>query len=143
MRIVYYNNDLKIAPVKKFLLGYGLKPDDTAKQQNRKIKALAFVDQAIKFIAENKGQPIPPIAKPLKGYKFHEIRIKAGKNLIRILYFCHFKEKLVLLNAFEKPEFYEKKLKKKIEKEISKILEQTKLYYEDFIKNTQNYGEYK
>ena len=65
---------------------------------NHKIKILAFIDQAIQFIAENKARPVPPIAKTIKGYKFHEIRVKDGSSLIRIFYFCYHQEKLVLLN---------------------------------------------
>jgi len=142
MQIIYYHNlDLNIVPVKKFLLKYDLKSSDNAKTKNRKIKILAFIDQTIKFIAENKGQPVLPIAKPLRNYKFHEMRVKTGSNLIRILYFCYLQKKLVLLNAFEKPVLYEKKRKKKIEREISKILDQTNNYYKDFIKN-QNYEKY-
>ncbi len=143
MRIIYYYNlNLQVSPVKQFLLKYNLKLDDTEKQKNRKIKVLAFVDQTIQFIVENKAKPIPPIAKTIKGYKFHEIRVKDGGSLIRIFYFCHHQEKLVLLNVFEKPDLYEKGLKKKIDRKIIKILEQTKEYYQDFI-NNQNYEEYK
>ena len=50
------------------------------------------------------------------------------------------KQKTIIL--FEKPDLYEKGLKKKIDKKIIKILEQTKEYYQDFI-NNQNYEEYK
>ncbi|MFH1712827.1 MAG: hypothetical protein ABH896_01385, partial [Candidatus Jacksonbacteria bacterium] len=60
----------------------------------------------------------------------------------RILYFCYHQEKLVLLNAFQKPALYTKGAKKRVEKEIQKILEQTNKYYNDFINNPQNYEEY-
>lgn len=143
MRIVYYYSaNLQTSPAKQFLLKYDLKSNNTEKQKNHKIKTLTFIDQAILFIAENKAKPIPPIAKTIKGYKFHEIRVKDGGSLIRIFYFCYHKEQLVLLNAFEKPDLYEKGLKKKIDKKIIKILEQTKEYYQDFI-NNQNYEDYK
>ena len=140
--IYYYNLSLRISPVKQFLLKYNLTSNDTEKQTNHKIKTLAFIDQTIQFIVENKAKPIPPIAKSIRGYNFHEIRVKDGSNLIRIFYFCYHQEKLVLLNVFEKPDLYEKGLKKKIDKKIIKILEQTKEYYQDFI-NNQNYEEYK
>ena len=137
----YYNSNLQISPVKQFLFIYNLKSEDTEKQRNHKIKILAFIDQAIQFIAENKAKPVPPIAKTVRGYKFHEIRVKDGGSLIRIFYFCYHQKNLVLLNAFEKPNLYEKGLKK-IDKKIVKILEQTREYYQDFI-NNQNYEEYK
>ena len=62
--IYYYNKELQIAPVKKFLLKYDIKNTDSNKLKKRKIKILAFIVESIKFIAEHKGQPIPPIAKP-------------------------------------------------------------------------------
>jgi len=143
MKVIYYHNlNLRVSPVKQFLFKYDLKLNDTEKQKNRKIKTLAFIDQSIQFIVENKAKPTPPIAKTIRGYKFHEIRVKDGSNLIRVFYFCYHQEKLVLLNAFEKPDLYEKGLKKKIDKKIIKILKQTKEYYQDFPKN-QNYEEYK
>ena len=71
------------------------------------------------------------------------MRIKDGSNLIRILYFGYMRDKLILLNAFEKPEKYDKKLKKQIESKIANILNQTKIYYENFINNNKNYEKYK
>ncbi|MFH1890673.1 MAG: type II toxin-antitoxin system RelE/ParE family toxin [Candidatus Kuenenbacteria bacterium] len=143
MQIVYYfNQKSQISPVKEFLLKYDLKESDSKKQEERKIKILAYIDQTIQFITEHKGRPIPPVAKPLKGYKFHEMRIKDRINLVRILYFCYTQEKLVLLNAFEKPDLYEKGLKKKVDREINKMLKQTQQYYQDFLSN-QIYEEYK
>ena len=97
----YYNSNLQISPVKQFLFIYNLKSEDTEKQKNYKVKTLAFIDQVIQFIAENKARPVPPIAKTIRGYKFHEIRVKDGSSLIRIFYFCYHQENLVLLNAFE------------------------------------------
>jgi phage-related protein len=143
MKIIYYfSRQLGIAPVKEFLLKYDVRNNDSTKQAERKIKIMAFIDQAVRFIAENKGRPVPPIAKPLKGYKFHEIRVKDGSDLIRVLYFCYHQEKIVLLNAFEKPDLYEKGLKKKIDQGINKILELTQEYYNEFL-NNQTYEEYK
>ncbi len=139
----YYNFNLEIAPVKQFLLKYNLDINDSEKTKNHKIKVLAFIDQTIQIIAEHKGKPIPPIAKTIRGYKFHEMRIKDGSNLIRILYFGYMRDKLILLNAFEKPEKYDKKLKKQIESKIANILNQTKIYYENFINNNKNYEKYK
>ena len=111
--VYYYNKELQWFPVKKFLAKYACLPKDSARVRDKKVKVLAFIDQSIQFIAEHKGKPIPPIAKTIRGYKFHELRIKEGNKLIRILYFAYHKEKLVLLNAFEKPELYQKGKKKK------------------------------
>lgn len=144
MRIVYYfNKKLNTSPAKEFLLKYLIQPSDNQKQKDHKVKVLAFIDQTIKFTAENKGHPRPPTSSTVRGYPFLEIRIKDSSNLIRIFYFCLRQKIFVLLNALEKPDFYEKRLKKKIEKEIYKTLNQTRLYYEDYMNNEENYEEYK
>ena len=140
--VYYYNKELQWFPVKKFLAKYACLPKDSARVRDKKVKVLAFIDQSIQFIAEHKGKPIPPIAKTIRGYKFHELRIKEGNKLIRILYFAYHKEKLVLLNAFEKPELYQKGKKKKIDKKVGNILRQTHEYYQDFINNPKNYEKY-
>jgi hypothetical protein len=143
MKIVYYfNKEKNISPVKDFLFKYDIKKDDSEKTVNHKIKVLAFIDQAIKFITENNGKPIPPIAKTIKGCKFHELRVRDGGNLIRIFYFVYIREKIVLLNALEKPENYEKGQKKKIDKRIKEAIEITGKYYKNYLTN-QTYEEYK
>ena len=143
MKIVYYFDKINsIAPVKKFLFKYSISKKDSEKAANHKIKVLAFVDQSIRFIAENKGKPIPPIAKTIKGYKFHEIRVKDGSSLIRIFYFVYIRSKLVLLNGLEKPENYDKGKKKKINKRIKDSLDLADKYYKDYI-NKQIDEEYK
>ncbi len=142
MRIIYYfNQEKSVSPAKDFLYKYNIKKSDSEKTLNHKIKVLAFIDQAIKFIAENNGKPVPPIAKTIRAYKFYELRIKDSSSLIRIFYFVYIREKLVLLNALEKPENYDKGTKKKIDKEIEKAIELANQYYKDFIIN-QTYEEY-
>ena len=58
--------------------------------------------------------------------------IKDSSNLIRILYFSYHQGVLVLLHAFEKPDYYEKAKKKKVERVISIALEQAYNNYKDF-----------
>jgi phage-related protein len=131
-----------VSPVKYFLLRYDIKKDDTDRELNHKIKVLAFIDQTIKFIAENRGRPIPPVARTIRGYKFHELRVKDGSNLIRVFYFVYIGEKLVLLNSLEKPENYEKGLKKKIDHQIERAIELSDKYYKDFLIN-KTYEDYR
>lgn len=135
MKIVYYHNiRLGISPVKTFLAQYALSSAKTEQQRERRAKVAVFIDQTIHFIAEHRGRPIPPSALPLRGYPFQEMRIKDSSNLIRILYFCYHQETLVLLHAFEKPDYYDKAKKKKVEKEIYLALEQAYNNYQDYIK---------
>lgn len=143
MKIVYYfDNENLIAPVKNFLFKYAQGKNDSKSIVEKKLKVLAYIDQSIKFIAENNAKPIPPIAKTIKGYKFHEIRVKDGSNLIRIFYFGFHQKKMVLLFGIEKPERYDKGLKKKIDRKIKEAIKFADKYYRDFIKN-QIYEEYK
>ncbi|MEK7072517.1 MAG: type II toxin-antitoxin system RelE/ParE family toxin [Patescibacteria group bacterium] len=135
MKIVYYHNIyLGISPVKTFLAQYALSSAKTEQQREHRAKAAIFIDQTIRFIAEHRGRPIPPSARPLRGYPFHEMRIKDSNNLIRILYFCYHQETLVLLYAFDKPDYYDKAKKKKVEKEFYLALEQAYSNYQDYIK---------
>ena len=79
----------------------------------------------------------------LKGdYDFQEIRVKEGDNLVRVLYFCYHQEKLVLLNAFEKPSQYQKNKKKVIDKMIKDELNKAKEFYKAFISNPELYEKY-
>lgn len=69
------------------------------------------------------------------------MRIKDSSNLIRILYFCYCQETLVLLHVFEKPDYYDKGKKRKVEKEIYLALEQAYRNYQDYTKH-QHYETY-
>ena len=125
----YHHDDLGYCPVKKYFEQY----------KSGKIEILANIDAKIKFLLENNGRPIPPIAKPLYGYSFFEIRSrKTADILIRIFYFCY-GGKIVLLNALEKPSSYDTSKEKK---KIEKILNLTAEYREKFILNPQTYEEY-
>lgn len=134
MKIVHYHNThLRISPVKQFLEKYTISSSDTVKQRAHKLKVIAFMDETIHLVANNNGRPIPPSAQPLRGYPFHEMRIKDSSNLIRILYFSYQQGVLVLLHAFEKPDYYEKAKKKKVERVITIALEQAYNNYKDFL----------
>lgn len=140
MKIVYYHNTrLRISPVKQFLETYFISQNDSERQRLHKAKVVAFTNETIHLVANNKGRPIPPSAQPLRGYPFHEMRIKDSSNLIRIMYFCYHEGTLVLLHAFQKPDYYEKAKKKKVEKEVHRALEQALVNYKDFL--THKYYE--
>ncbi|MEI7452416.1 MAG: hypothetical protein WCK37_04430 [Candidatus Falkowbacteria bacterium] len=133
MEIVYYFDDvLVICPVKHYLYSIKLSHD-------RKLRLLAEIDQKIKFVAINNGRPTPPISLPLHNYNFFEIKSRKDKNtVIRILYF-RYKNVIVLLNAFEKPDNY---TTNKERAAIEKYYETTNDYYRKFINNPNNYERY-
>lgn len=137
--IYYFDKDLGFCPVKKYLERYILKPKDKPKQRNHKIKILADIHTRIKHIINNKGVAVPPIAKPLHGYSFSEIKKGKGKDtVIRILWFCY-KGKIVLLDAFEKSSHYTKNREKH---EVEKNYERANKYYNKFKLNPKSYEEY-
>ncbi|MDP2696018.1 MAG: hypothetical protein Q8O87_02060, partial [bacterium] len=75
MKVVYFfDKDSTLCPVKKYLEQFISNKKDTNKDNQRKNKLLAEIDQKIEYIRERNGKAIPPIAKPLMGYKFFEIR---------------------------------------------------------------------
>ena len=129
--VYYYDDDLGFCPVKKYLELNDL-------NYNKRFKLLAEIDQKINFIKENNGRPVLPIARPVHSYSFFEIKTRKDKDIvIRILYFCCI-NKIILLNAFEKPDNYKSnKEKKRIIKyyDVSqKYLNKFKLnnYYEKY-----------
>ncbi len=137
--IYYYDNNLGFSPVKKYFKNFLVKKKDSDYIEKRKIKILADIDAKIKFIARNKARPIPPIAKPLRNYNFFEIlNSKDDKTLIRILFF-RYKNKMVLLHAYEKLAYY------KTSRERKKIGKQNKLaqkYLINFKLNPNIYEKY-
>jgi len=116
MEVVYYfDNDLNLCPVKKYLELKDLNPD-------RKLRILAELDQKIEYVRQNDGRPMPPISEPLHNYSFFEIKTRKDRNIvIRVLYF-RYKSQIVLLNAFEKPDNYNTTKEKKIIEKYYKFL---------------------
>ena len=139
MDVVYYfDNDLNICPVKRYLEHFIPNKSDKVKAIDRKNHILATIDQKIQYLKENPKRKAS-FLKSLQGYGFIEIKNRKDKNtVIRILYFQH-SSKIVLLNAFEKPDNYDTN---KVRKEIKKHYAITKTYVEKFIKNPNNYEKY-
>lgn len=145
MEVVYYRTKAGQAPAKRYLSQWNKKPKDDEETLNKKVKKFAKIDGMIKLAAERKGMLGSKLSAHLRGYSFQELRISGvleGEELVRVLYFCYKGNQLVLLNAYDKPDFYEGAQKKKIEKEIEKIHKKTQTYYDDFIKNSNNYEKY-
>jgi len=140
MEIVYFHHqDFDICPVKEYLSQYLAEAKDREVIVKRKHKILADIDAKINYISVNGGRPVPPIAKPLRGYSCLEILNPKDQNtLIRILYFvCQ--NKMVLLHAFEKPAHYRTK------KERQRIEQQNSIgekYLHIFKLNPNNYERY-
>jgi hypothetical protein len=93
----------------------------------------------IQFVLQNNGMPAPPLIKKLSGYDYFEIRSKKNQNiLIRLFYFRH-RDKIVLLNALEKPENY---TGEREDRKIKKELDITQTYLNKFKINPNLYEKY-
>lgn len=132
MEVVYYQDEKTgRCPVKDFLLPY----------RNAKKTILARLVAIIIFICERNN--VPPLgvgAGPVKGFSLFKIRLKKDQNtLIRIMYFCH-KNNLVLLHGFEKPIHYTSERDKA--RYQQREFEIADSYRKNFIKNETLYEEY-
>jgi len=140
MEAVYYRDaSLGCCPVKKYLKQYIKNKGDKPKEKNRKDKVLATLDVRIQYVLQNNGIPYPPLIKKLSGYDYFEIRSKKNQNiLIRIFYF-RYEDKIVLLNALEKPENY---TGEREGRKIKKELDITQIYLNKFKNNPNLYEKY-
>jgi len=140
MEVVYYKDKASnCCPLKKYLDQYIKNDTEKPKERNRKDKILAEISGKIQYVLQNNGNPIPPLIKKLSGYDYFEIRSKKNQNiLIRVFYFRH-EDKIVLLNALEKPDNYSgEREDRKIEQE----LEITQGYLNKFKLNPKLYEKY-
>ncbi|MBI2054212.1 MAG: type II toxin-antitoxin system RelE/ParE family toxin [Candidatus Staskawiczbacteria bacterium] len=129
MEIVYYRDqNLNYCPVKKYF-----------SQFKNNIDLLARICRNIDMIAENNGIPQGFFSKKLSGLDGFEVKVRKSKGtVIRIIYFLH-QNKMILLNAFEKPDNYDtRKEKRKIDKQI----EIAKQYIKNYKLNPKLYEKY-
>jgi len=141
MRPVYYFDEvLGYCPVKKYLEQYAPNIKEQPKQRMRKLKLLDNIVDKIRFVVDRQGAPTPPISFPLdKDYDYFEIKHRKNKNIvIRIFYFRHH-DKIVLLNALDKPDNYDTG---KENRRIDKQLQITQGFQNKFKNNPSLYEEY-
>lgn len=139
MEVVYYlDGDLNICPVRKYLKCFFPNKSDSPKTKDRKNSIIATIDQKIQFVKENPGRQASFLSK-LHDHNFIEIKNGKDENtVIRILYFIH-NNKIVLLNAFEKPNKYDTH---KAKKEVEKNYLITDVYVKKFKESPNSYETY-
>lgn len=140
MNVVYYfDKETSCCPVKEYLMNFVNQQQDTPTVREWKERMLVGIDDRIQKIREANGRPIAPIAVPVHGYSFFEIKKgKDANTLIRITYFCHDRH-MVLLHAFEKPRRYDdKKTRRSVMKEFSK----TEQFRQSFLENPTCFQPY-
>jgi len=140
MEVIYYfDNDLKMCPVKKYLERFITNKSDGNKPKERKQRILAEIDEKIQHIKENPNNVSAAFLGTLHGHNFIEIKTrKDSRTVIRILY-TRDNFKIVLLNAFEKPDNYDTN---KVRKVIEKHYTVTDSYLRKY-KKYKKYEEYK
>jgi len=134
---VWYRANTGFTPARDYLGKYFPLPEDNT-IQNKKLKIYSKIRSLIQVALERDGVIGGTCSALVRGYGFQELRIKNGSNLIRILYFCYHKDRLVLLSGFDKREPYGKKVERMIKEEYDRAQK----YYEDFINNPKNYEKY-
>lgn len=129
--VYYYDMSLNYCPVKKYFSQF--------KDNINNIDLLARICRNIDMIAENNGIPQGSFSKKLSGLDGFEVKVRKSKGtVIRIIYFLH-QNKMILLNAFEKPDNYDtSKEKRKIDKQI----EIAKQYIKNYKLNPKLYKKY-
>lgn len=137
--VYYYDPKLNFCPVKKYLMKFLVNKNGKESEHKRNQKLFACINDKIEFVKENEGRPVPPISKALHEYSCLEIlNPKDAKTVIRILYF-RYRDKIVLLHAFEKPANYSTN---KIKKDVDKEYRIGENYLNNFKMSPKNYEEY-
>jgi hypothetical protein len=142
MDIVYYwSPHMSIPPVVKFLIDkYGSSLNYSTKAFNN----LTRIRKVIEYARDKRGMPDGNLLDVYRGYKFNKLRINITNGKIRIPYFVYTLDncnRLVLLNAFEKPKAPYNRGGSISRFEI-RILNITNKYYLDYLSNPNHFLEY-
>lgn len=136
--IYYFDDDLKLCPVKKYLECFVSDKSDGNNAKERKQRILATIDEKIQYVKENPNRQASFLGT-LHGHNFIEIKTsKDERTTIRIL-FIRDDFKIVLLNAFEKPNKYHTA---KAKREVERHYNTTDSYLKQY-KKYKTYEEYK
>ncbi|MDM8549938.1 hypothetical protein QUF72_07670 [Desulfobacterales bacterium HSG2] len=132
------------APFLEYLLQkYAPHDNEPEKAKEKRVKKIISIREHICHLAVKKGAYyVPPV---IKSYKCREIRetneigilkIKEGKNLVRIAFLTFGdKDKIVIFDAFDKPDLYQKAKKRKITKVEQEFIKRVERYIGDYLKS--------
>ncbi len=145
VNLFYYyfvNQDgIGIVPFLEYMQKYSPEPTDSPQNFKRKVKHIENIKAHLKLLLERRGYyHAPPYIEEYTDRELGVLKIKIGKNLVRVTFYTHLSKesrKIVLLNVFEKPALYEKSKKRKVDKEIQKALDEAERYRDDYL-NTGN-----
>jgi phage-related protein len=63
---------------------------------------LAQVNAAVEHLAETGIHLSMPLARPVAGYRFWELRVQAESNAVRVFYFAFEGRRMILLHGYDK-----------------------------------------
>lgn len=133
------SKNVTISPFLEYLEKYAIKEKDLAKNKERKIKKLMNIKAHLDYLMMNNGKyNLPPHVQKYRNQSIAILKIKEGDKLVRIAFFTVVEEKIIILDALDKPSLYEKLHSKKVNKRIEDFLFQVEKYRIDYLDNKQS-----
>lgn len=140
MKIICYafeNSEHQLeSPFLNYLEKYSIQSNDSKKKKVIKIKQLANIEAHLDYLLDHQGSyDLPPTVQKYKATNIGILKIKESSTLVRIAFFTKKGEKIILLDAMDKPKLYEKGQKKRVDKLIQKFLNHVEKYRGDYLEN--------
>jgi hypothetical protein len=127
------------APFLDYLKKYAISDQDSEKKRHLKLKQLANLESHLLYLSDHQGRyDLPPVAQKYKNHSIGILKIKESAQLVRIAFFARTGDKIILLNAIDKPKLYEKGKKLQVDKMIEKFLDQAEAHKEDYLSNNHS-----
>ena len=129
------NQELE-APFLNFLQTYVLKDSDSERKKSLKSDAVLNIQAHLEhLVTHKKTYTLKYLVQKYKSHDLEVLKIKQGNHLLRVIFYSDHDKIILLLNAYTKPKFYEKAMKRRVNKNIQKLLDQAQVYLEDYRKN--------
>ncbi len=107
------NGELE-APFLEYLEKYSVSGKDSQKKKGSKAKQVANIEAHLKYLIEHDGRyNLPPLIQKYKNQSIGILKIKESSKLVRVAFFTKKDDKIILLDAMDKPTLYEKGDKKR------------------------------
>ena len=124
MDIVYYSDDGD-CPVKEYF-----------NQLRGRIKLLADIDSKLVYVKDNR---FSPLLSSLHGHKFFEVKQRKNEKIVIRILVYFYKDRMVLLSAFEKPDSYKET---RARRDIEENYKKADIYLNKFLSNPNKYENY-
>jgi hypothetical protein len=129
----------EIVPFLEYMEKYKPDPDDSPKEKNKKTKNVQEIKARLRYLVDEKGSyHVPPYIEKYINREIGILKIKLGRTLVRIAFYTHLTEefnRIILLNAFEKPSSYEKVKKRRVDAQIQNALNEAENFRDNYLKS--------